>query len=112
MRLGIDWSVTRHSILYGAERLGEVGLDLGQRRRQVAAVEDDALEEAAAGGVVGVLVERDDVALVAGHEGGHRRDESRLIRAVDDQAGVIAVRLGVQCHVESLRGRGCRGGIA
>ena len=63
-------------------------------------------------GVVGVLVERDDVALVAGDQRGHRRDDARLVGAVDDQAGVIAQSFVVHSHrVKPVRtGRGVLAG--
>ena len=91
MRLGIDWSVSRQVIPYGSS---DVAFDLFERRRQVRSVEDDALEEGAAFGVVGVLIKTHDVRLVARDQAGDRRDQAGLVRAVDDQAGVIA-----QCFV-------------
>ena len=57
-------------------------------------------------GVVGVLVERDDVARVAGDQRGHGGDDPGLVGAVDDQAGVVAQRLVVQRHRRRSSGLG------
>ena len=57
--------------------LGQVGLDLGHRCGQIGAVEHDPLEEVAAVGIIGVLIQLHDVARVAGDQRRHRRRRCR-----------------------------------
>jgi hypothetical protein len=80
----------------------QVRLDVGERRGQVGAVEHDPLEVRAARRVVGVLVERDDVAVVPRDQGRHRRHDPGLVAAVDDQAGVVGEEMRGGGHASIL----------
>ena len=73
----------------------------GHRRGEVRAVEHDPLEERATDRIVGVLVEREDVAVVAGDQRADRRDDAR--------PGRVRGRSGTRDRGAPRCGPSCRG---
>lgn len=68
---------------------GQIGLDLLDHHFQILPMEHDALEELSILAVVGVLIERQDVAAVPGYQRRDRCDQPLPVWAVHDEARVI-----------------------
>ena len=98
MRLGTDWSVSVHSRPSGVTVSARSASISGIAAARSGRWKTTRWKNVAAVGVVGVLIERDDVAVVAGDQRCHGSDDARPVRTVHDQTGVVAQGFVVHSH--------------